>query len=449
MTIDFDPARLDAEKDYVRCLEAIAAGRYGEVPSGPGPLAEAIRSLAASLQAQAVQHLQRNVVLSGGASEAMAAISFATGDIRDVARSGQAVVSSVIQLHAGMELLDEGGAFIASKTAGVKQATADSLEAIAAAGDAVGTFAAVERESAERIERLVATSQAIGKIVGTIQSIAKQTNLLALNASIEAARAGEAGRGFNIVAGEVKHLAHQTAEATEDIRRQIAAIQQEVQGIRAALGNTGASAQAGMAAIEQVRQRAGSILDMVSEVDGALAEHTRQLAEQTEATQAAARSMSLIKSQANRARENCDAAVEAVANAEAAIQAQFQDLGRQDIPDAVLYLAKSDHMLWKKRLAQMLVGKTGLSEDEVTDHHSCRLGKWYYGDGSAAYRGHGAFRGLEDPHKRVHAAAREIVRLFNAGDLGAAMTQYRALEDASREVVGGLTRLGEDAGKRA
>ncbi|MFQ5356194.1 MAG: methyl-accepting chemotaxis protein, partial [Mariprofundaceae bacterium] len=77
------------------------------------------------------------------------------------------------------------------------------------------------------MKRLAAASQEIGEVIQVITDIAEQTNLLALNASIEAARAGEAGRGFTVVASEVKELAGQTAQATERIAKQISDIQSE------------------------------------------------------------------------------------------------------------------------------------------------------------------------------------------------------------------------------
>jgi methyl-accepting chemotaxis protein len=100
--------------------------------------------------------------------------------------------------------------------------------AVAASLDAVRS--AVEQSGSARNEvtALVQAVAGIGTVAGLIKAIAEQTNLLALNATIEAARAGEAGRGFAVVASEVKTLANQTAQATQDIGDRISAIQEGV-----------------------------------------------------------------------------------------------------------------------------------------------------------------------------------------------------------------------------
>ena len=95
------------------------------------------------------------------------------------------------------------------------------------------------KETTEVMNGLTKAAQKIGEVVDLINAIARQTNLLALNATIEAARAGEAGRGFSVVASEVKLLAMQTAKATEEIAVQIAAIQSSTRNAADVIGGVG------------------------------------------------------------------------------------------------------------------------------------------------------------------------------------------------------------------
>jgi methyl-accepting chemotaxis protein len=121
------------------------------------------------------------------------------------------------------------------------------------------------QQTDERIGKLSRAAQEIGDVVKLITAIAEQTNLLALNATIEAARAGEAGRGFAVVASEVKSLASQTAKATDDISTHIAGMQDATQESVAAIKEIGDT-------ISQISEIASSIAQAVEQQNNATQE---------------------------------------------------------------------------------------------------------------------------------------------------------------------------------
>lgn len=139
-------------------------------------------------------------------------------------------------------------------------------------------IATTVNESARVVQTLGEKSKQIGEIVGVINDIADQTNLLALNAAIEAARAGEQGRGFAVVADEVRKLAERTSKATSEIGEMIGAIQSEVDSAIHAMKETSGKVETGL----QYSNEAGQQLDgIVRSVDG-LQSMIQQIASATE-----------------------------------------------------------------------------------------------------------------------------------------------------------------------
>ncbi|GAA4966741.1 methyl-accepting chemotaxis protein [Kineococcus glutinatus] len=162
-----------------------------------------------------------------------------------------------------------------------------------AAASSTGTAVASAQHASDSVAKLAASSEEIGSISRLITAIAEQTNLLALNATIEAARAGEAGRGFNVVATEVKELARRTAEATDQISAMIATIQADsasagdaIGRIVALIGEIEAQQTTIAGAVDEQSATAGEISGRVDNIArstndaAAVAGRVREVAEQ-------------------------------------------------------------------------------------------------------------------------------------------------------------------------
>jgi methyl-accepting chemotaxis protein len=214
--------------------------------------ADAARSASAAETERAL----RDAAAAASAREAAAAASAAEQLARreEMAARLQGVLASVAD--AGQRMGLQTGAALDSFTAGLGEARQTVSSALAEIESAVGEAA----EAGGAIDNLRTAVADIAAIAGVIQSVANQTNLLALNATIEAARAGAAGRGFGVVAAEVKMLAGQTAEATARIERTVSEVT--------------SSAGRVSEVVERVSGRLNAIAFSQREVDGTIAEQS-------------------------------------------------------------------------------------------------------------------------------------------------------------------------------
>ena len=140
--------------------------------------------------------------------------------------------------------------------------------------EAIRSIEATTRTLAQTLEQLRGSTETIGNIVEVINGVADQTNLLALNAAIEAARAGEAGRGFAVVADEVRKLAERTGKATQDITQIITGLQQETVQANQAMGQ----AQNAVSRGTELGGESLRILEEIIKASGTVQENTREVA---------------------------------------------------------------------------------------------------------------------------------------------------------------------------
>ncbi len=293
-----------------KAMRELAGGKFDVVLPGLGRKDE-LGEMAAAVEEfklQAIAKAERDAAAQEAQNKASSAarrtelIRFADEFEAAVGAIVSNVSASAVQLESAAGTLTrtaETTQTLSSQVAGSSEEASNNMQSVASATEELSTSvneigkrvresnhiaeAAVvqAQETDGRIGKLSRAAQQIGDVVKLITAIAEQTNLLALNATIEAARAGEAGRGFAVVASEVKSLASQTAKATDEISSHIAGMQGATQELVAAIKEIGDT-------IGQISEIASSIASAVEQQSSATQEIARSVQNVAQGTNEAA-----------------------------------------------------------------------------------------------------------------------------------------------------------------
>ena len=250
----------------VSAAESIAAGNLSRPIEVDGKdeaarLLSALATMQTNLR-QTLQHIAGSATQLASAAEELSAVTEeASKGLQQQNNEIDQAATAVNEMTAAVEEVARNAVSTSEASGQSNQAARDGRDRVVETVSAIQTMAQDVQNTSLMIEGLATQGRDIGKVLDVIRAIAEQTNLLALNAAIEAARAGEAGRGFAVVADEVRALAHRTAQSTQEIEKMVAGIQngtgeavQSMQQSNQRTQNTLEMARAAGVALEQITQ---------------------------------------------------------------------------------------------------------------------------------------------------------------------------------------------------
>lgn len=364
-------------------------------------------------------------------------------------------LSSLIQMSKRLAISTEENSTIALKAAVEGKETIEK---------AMGSMTDIYKNSNEMEELVGDFTKYLGEITAvssTINGLAEQTNLLALNASIEAARAGESGRGFTVVAEEIRILAEQSTKEANEVGN----IVNEIEEITNTLVIASKESKEKVDEGTQVSKRGVESLNNIMKTVEGTADNIKEIVDVTEDEVASSDKIVELINYVATSIENTSTHVEEVAAAteeittsmenanDATIETseiadniekvveEFKTKDNSNLSDIeILERAKTDHLMWKLSVANMIKGMETMDLEDVTSHKDCSLGKWYY-QNENSFKDEKYYIELEHPHKMVHEEAMKAVEAYNNMDLKQSKKHLKELQNYSGIVINKLNKL--------
>ena len=319
-------------------------------------------------------------------------------------------------------------------------------EVVAEAIEGIRQLAQEVHRAGETVQRVHDDSDQISTVLAVIRGVAEQTNLLALNAAIEAARAGEQGRGFAVVADEVRQLAGRTQDSTREIEAMVTRLESSVGEAVDVIGQSRDRAEATVAQADQV----GSTLEGISGAVNAIVSMSQQIAtaaeEQSQVAEEINRGVSTVRDLSDQASQDAEETSRASTGLASATEKLVELVGRfrveEDSHRTALGHARVRHLAWKSKALRFLRGDDSLREQILVNEHQCGFGRWY--DQERAALAHiPEMARIAGPHGELHRSLRRIAELKARGDAAGAEAEYARIGPLSDEVVALIDRIME------
>lgn len=372
---------------------------------------------------------------SSGASQQASAVNETTTTLEEINATAQQNLDKATSLYEITKLAKSEG----------KDGLVAVETAISAMHDIHGNMEDISIHITELNERL----KQIEEITNTVDDLAQQSRMLALNASIESAKAGEAGRGFTVVAEEVKELAEQSRQAAAQVK----GILNEVKGASSRAVQSVAAGNAGADKGANLTEQAGSVLQGLNKVINDVALSSQQIVaairQETagiEQIRSAMQEINTITGQFVNATHQTDEAAEQFTNNAAQLQDMVSHF-KVETPYFDFELARAVHRTWVIRLESFLAGQKTLEEKEAISHHQCELGKWYDTKGLELYGHIPQMHKLGEDHQQLHTLIKQVVVKTNGGlpvDKELVMTKVRSLSEKIIEHLTVIQKIAEN-----